>query len=67
MGDEFTTPREIAELNIEHFSRLLQTPLDDQTRQTVERLLAEEKAKLAGLPDPKHPAAEGPSIPADKS
>lgn len=63
MGDEFTTPREIAELNIEHFTRLLETPLDDQTRQTVERLLAEEKAKLAALSDPKHPAAEGSERP----
>ncbi len=61
MGDEFTTPREIAELNIEHFSRLLRTSLDEQTRQTVERLLAEEKAKLADFLDPKQPAAEGPA------
>ncbi len=63
MGDEFTTPREIAELNIEHFSRLLRTPLDAETRQTVEKLLAEEKAKLAGLSDPQHRAAEGSERP----
>jgi hypothetical protein len=61
MGDEYTTPREIAELNIEHFSRLLRTSLDDQTRRTVEKLLAEEKAKLAGLQDPQPPAPEGSS------
>ncbi|MGP8233470.1 MAG: hypothetical protein ACLQL2_12535 [Methylovirgula sp.] len=61
MGDEFTTPREIAELNIEHFSRLLQTALDEQTRKIVERLLAEEKAKLADYRDPKQPAADGPA------
>jgi hypothetical protein len=61
MGDDFTTPREIAELNIEHFSRLLRTSLDEQTRKTVERLLAEEKAKLAELLDPKRPPSEGAS------
>lgn len=61
MGDEFTTPREIAELNIEHFSRLLRTPLDDPTRKTVERLLADEKAKLADLQDPKPTGTEGSS------
>ena len=48
MGAASTTPREIAKLDIEHFSRLLRTSLDEQTRKTVERLLAEEKAKLAG-------------------
>lgn len=61
MGDEFTTPREIAELNIEHFSRLLRTPLDDPTRKTVERLLADEKAKLADLQDPKPTGPDGSS------
>jgi hypothetical protein len=61
MGDDFTTPREIAELNIEHFSRLLRTPLDEQTRKTVERLLTEEKAKLAELLDQKRPSSEGSS------
>jgi len=49
MADEFTSPREIAELNIAHFTRLLQTHLDEQTRKTVELLLADERAKLAGL------------------
>jgi len=61
MGDDFTTPREIAELNIEHFSRLLRTSLDEQTRKTVERLLTEEKAKLAELLDQKRPSSEGSS------
>jgi len=51
MADDFTSSRRIAELNIEHFTRLLQTPLDQQTRKTVERLLAEERAKLVDPPD----------------
>lgn len=50
MRDRHTTPREIAELNIAHYARLLQTPLDGPTRATVERLLAEEKARLSTLP-----------------
>ena len=49
MTDAFTSPREIAQLNIEHYSRLLQTPLDERTRMVVEKLLADEKAKLANL------------------
>jgi len=52
MADEFTSPREIAELNIRHYEQLLATPLDDQTRTIVKGLLAEEKAKLAGLTQP---------------
>ena len=51
MVDEFTTPREIAELNIMHFARLLKTPLDEQTRKIVKRLLAAEISKLAEPPD----------------
>lgn len=42
-----TSPRAIAELNIEHYRRVLETTLDERTRMTVERLLAEERAKLA--------------------
>lgn len=49
MDDKFTSPRGIAELNIEHYSKLLQTSLDEQTRARVEKLLDEEKAKLAKL------------------
>ena len=49
MVDKFTTPRGIVELNIEHYTKLLQTALDEQSRKTIERLLAEEKAKLAKL------------------
>ncbi|HVX77962.1 MAG TPA: hypothetical protein VHB49_17645 [Bradyrhizobium sp.] len=47
MQDKFTTAREIIELNIEHYRKLLQTALDEQTRKTVEKLLEAEKAKLA--------------------
>ncbi len=39
----------IAKLNIEHFQRRLNTELDDSKRQTLLRLLAEERAKLAKL------------------
>jgi hypothetical protein len=49
MSDEFTSPRGIIKLNIEHYSKLLQTSLDEKTRARVESLLAEEKAKLAKL------------------
>ena len=49
MESRFTSPREIAQLNIEHYSGLLQTSLDGKTRMTVGQLLAEEKAKLAEL------------------
>jgi hypothetical protein len=47
MADKFTSPREIAELNIRHYKHLLDTPLDDQTRTIVKRLLAEEEVRLA--------------------
>jgi hypothetical protein len=49
MNEKFTSPQEIIQLNIEHYSNLLKTPLDEQTRLTVEGLLAAEKAKLAEL------------------
>jgi len=39
--------RTVAELNIEHFKRLLAVEMDPAKRQTIERLLAEEKAKLS--------------------
>ena len=35
--------------NIERFGKLLKTCADEARRQTIERLLADEKAKLAGL------------------
>jgi len=55
MGEEVSSPRWICRLNIEHYRKLLQTELDAQKRITIERLLAEETAKLARLceePDP---------------
>jgi hypothetical protein len=41
--------RAVARLNIEHYRRLLATDLDAEKRRTLERLLAEEEAKLAAL------------------
>lgn len=38
--------RAIAQLNIEHFQRLIATELDETTRQTVEKLLAETRIEL---------------------
>lgn len=37
----------VADLNIAHFKRLLQTETDPVKRQTIEKLLAAEEAKLA--------------------
>jgi hypothetical protein len=37
----------VADLNIAHFKRLLETETDPVKRQTIERLLADEEAKLA--------------------
>ena len=71
-ADKFTSPRGIAELNIEHYSKLLQTSLDEQKRTTVERLLAEEKAKLASLREarnfnaPTDPAKLSDELPASR-
>jgi hypothetical protein len=39
--------RTVADLNIAHFRKLLSTETDPAKRQTIERLLAEEEAKLA--------------------
>jgi hypothetical protein len=41
--------REIAQLNIAHFRRLLEIERDDVKRKMIARLLAEEEAKLAAL------------------
>jgi hypothetical protein len=38
--------RTVADLNIEHFRKLLASETDPVKRQTIERLLAEEEAKL---------------------
>jgi len=39
--------RSVARLNIEHFRRLLAKETDEQRRQMLMRLLAEEEAKIA--------------------
>jgi hypothetical protein len=44
--------RTVARLNIEHYRRLLATETDESRRQTLQKLLAEEEAKLA---DPSAP------------
>jgi hypothetical protein len=45
--------RLVAQLNIEHYRRLLASETEKTQRQTLLRLLAEEEAKLA---DPKPPS-----------
>ena len=37
----------VADLNIAHFKKLLETETDPAKRQTIEELLADEEAKLA--------------------
>ena len=44
-----TMDRRIAELNIEHLEKKLGEVADPQLRETIMRLIAEEKAKLAEL------------------
>jgi hypothetical protein len=39
--------RTVADLNIEHFKKMLASETDPERRQTLLRLLAEEEAKLA--------------------
>jgi hypothetical protein len=41
----------VAHLNIEHYRHLLARETDDANRQTLMRLLAEEEAKLRGVPE----------------
>ena len=48
----------IAQLNIEHFRKRLSSEEDAATRRHIERLLAEEEAKLADLRDPPAENAE---------
>ena len=40
----------VAHLNIDHYRRLLEKETDEQRRQTLLRLLAEEQAKVADNP-----------------
>ena len=41
--------RKVAQLNIEHYRRLLQTETDEAKRKTIARLLAAEEALLASV------------------
>jgi hypothetical protein len=43
----------VAQLNIEHFKKLLASETDPVKRQTIERLLTEEEVKLARATGPK--------------
>lgn len=43
--------RTVASLNVEHYKRLLASETDEQKRNVLLRLLAEEEAKLPPLPD----------------
>jgi hypothetical protein len=49
------SPRNIARLNVEHYHRLLATETDPIKRATVEKMLAEEEAKLRVLGEGKRP------------
>jgi hypothetical protein len=62
MDGKITSARAIAELNIEHYSKLLRTSLDEQTRATVITLLAEERAKLVRLQNVQRPASTGGAV-----
>ena len=52
--------RTVADLNIAHFRKLLAAEADPAKRNVIERLLAEEEAKLARTQAPK---AESPDKP----
>jgi len=41
----------VARLNIEHYRKLLAKETDQTKRETLDRLLAEEEAKMAALTD----------------
>jgi hypothetical protein len=43
------SPKNIARLNVEHYRRLLATETEPAKRAIVEKLLAEEEAKLRAL------------------
>ncbi len=52
--------RSVARLNIEHYRRLIADETDNERRQVLLRLLAEEEAKLNGASAPA-PAPRSPS------
>jgi hypothetical protein len=39
----------VARLNVEHYRRLLASETDEQKRRVLQKLLAEEEAKLGGV------------------
>ena len=47
LAAEAAMDRTVADLNIAHFKKLLESETDPAKRQIVERLLAEEQTKLA--------------------
>lgn len=44
----------VADLNVEHFKKLLAVETDPVKRETIQRLLAQEEAKLADAHPEKH-------------
>lgn len=50
--------RTVADLNIVHFKKLLSTEVDPVKRQTLERLLAKEEAKLKQAQVPKKDSSD---------
>ena len=50
--------RTVAYLNVAHFWKLLSTEVDPVKRQTLERLLQEEMAKLDQVPAPKRDSSD---------
>jgi hypothetical protein len=52
LSDTMVWDSKIAQLNIEHFRKLLTSETDEAKRQTLLRLLAEEEAKLASSTNP---------------
>jgi hypothetical protein len=45
-GEGVPMDKTVARLNIEHYRKLLATEVDETKRQTLQRLLQEEEAKL---------------------
>jgi hypothetical protein len=55
---EAAVDKTVADLNIAHFRKLLSTEVDPVKRQTLERLLAEEEAKLQQAQAPKKDSSD---------
>jgi len=54
--------RTVADLNIEHFKKLLAAETDPAKRETIRRLLAEEETKLALAQARKNDRKTGPNL-----